>query len=175
MRHPLPIAKSAFPILIRDCTQQDITAVHAIYSAQVLTGTASFEEVPPSIEEMEARRMAVLAHGCPYLVAERAGALVGYAYAASYRTRSAYRFTVENTVYIDPGEARQGSARALMLEVIGRCSRSGFSQMIAVIGDENPPSVAFHTAIGFRVVGRLDKVGFKFGRWLNSTVMQREL
>ena len=167
--------KPASPLLIRDCEPSDMTAVQAIYSDQVLTGTASFEDVPPTLDEMLARRSAALAHGCPYLVAERDGTIVGFAYAGPHRTRPAYRHTVENTVYLDPAATRQGAGRALMAEVIARCGRAGFKQMIAVIGDENPASVAFHAAIGFRVAGRLDKVGFKFGRWLDSTLMQREL
>lgn len=152
-----------------------MAAIQRLYAAEVETGTATFEEEPPSISEMMARRAAVLAHGCPYLVAERAGRLAGFAYAGPFRTRSAYRFTVENTVYVDPAAARTGIARALMEQVIADCRRAGFAQMIAVIGDENPASVGFHASLGFRMVGRMERVGFKLGRWLDTTIMQREL
>ena len=162
-------------VTVRSCTLQDMAEVAAIYAHHVLTGTASFEDIPPSLEEMNARRAAVLAHGCPYLVAERGGRIAGYAYAGEFRTRPAYRFTVENTVYLEPSAARAGVGRVLMNEVIARCGQAGFRQMIAVIGGENPASVAFHAALGFRCVGQMAAVGFKFGRWLDTTVMQRGL
>ena len=149
--------------------------VHKIYAHHVLTGTASFEEVPPTLDEMLTRRAAVLAHGCPYVVAARGDAIVGYAYAGAFRARSAYRFTVENTVYLDPAALRCGIARAMMTEVVAQCDAAGFQQMVAVIGGENPASVVFHAAIGFRTVGHMEAVGFKFGRWLDTTIMQRAL
>ena len=121
------------------------------------------------------RRAVVLAHGCPYVVATRGDIIVGFAYAGAFGSRSAYRFTVENTVYLDPNAARSGIGRLLMERVIADCGSSGFRQMIAVIGDENPASVAFHAALGFSPVGRMQRVGFKFGRWLDTTLMQRGL
>ena len=163
------------PFAIRASHEQDMAEVQKLYAHHVLTGTASFEEAPPTLDEMQARRLAVIAQSCPYLVAEREGIVVGYAYAGAFRTRSAYRFTVENTVYLHPSAMRLGIARALMEEVIVQCALSGYRQMIAVIGDENPASVAFHAALGFRVVGRMEAVGFKFGRWLDTTLMQRGL
>lgn len=162
-------------LLIRACGEADIAAIQAIYAHHVLTGTATFEETPPVLDEMLARRAAILAHGCPYLVAERCGAILGYAYAGQYRPRSAFRHTVESTVYLDPAATRQGAARALMEAVISQCGQAGFRQMIAVITDDNPASLAFHTALGFRHAGQLDQVGLKFGRWLGTTLMQRAL
>jgi L-amino acid N-acyltransferase YncA len=163
------------PPVIRSCDVADMAQVCQLYAREVLTGTASFEETAPSLDEMVARRASVLANGCPYLVAVRGAEVVGFAYAGPFHTRSAFRYTVENTVYVDPVAARAGVARALMAEVIARCTASGFRQMIAVIGGDNPASVAFHSAMGFRLVGRLEKVGFKFGRWLDTTTMQRSL
>jgi L-amino acid N-acyltransferase YncA len=163
------------PLTIRGCGESDLQAVQAIYAHHVLTGTASFEEIAPSVEELHARYKTVHAHGGPYVVAERNGLVVGYAYAGPYHVRSAFRYTVESTVYLDPSATRSGIARALMGVVIAKCESAGFRQMIAVIGGDNPASVAFHAAIGFRTVGKMTDVGFKFGRWLDTISMQRGL
>ena len=163
------------PVQIRAAQDADMIAVQRIYAAEVLAGTASFEEVPPTAAEMMARCAAIRAHDCPFLVADWKGEVAGFAYAGSYRSRSAYRFTVENTVYVAPHAQRSGVARALMERIIMDCETAGFRQIIAVIGDENPASVAFHAAMGYRFAGKLEKVGFKFGRWLDTTTMQLSL
>ena len=163
------------PLIVRAALDADMAAIQRLYAAEVATGTATFEEEAPSVSEMTARRAACVSHGCPYLVAEQAGVVVGFATAGPFRARSAYRFTVENTVYVDPAAARKGVARALMERVIADCRDAGFAQMVAVIGDENPASVGFHTAMGFTLIGRLERVGFKHGRWLDTTLMQRAL
>jgi L-amino acid N-acyltransferase YncA len=149
--------------------------LQAIYAHHVLHGTASFEEQPPALAEMLRRRADVLARGLPYLVAESDGRLVGYSYATPYRARSAYRFSIENSVYVAPGLVRAGIGRALLTELIARCEAGEWRQMIAVIGDSrNAASIALHERLGFRMVGTLRNVGRKFGRWLDTVLMQRE-
>jgi len=162
---------------IRPASLADIPAIAAIYGASVLTGTASFELEPPDETEM-ARRMRTLTDGgFPYLAAEIDGVVAGYAYAGLYRARPAYRFTVEDSVYVAPQAHRRGVGRALLAALIAQCTAAGFRQMIAVIGDSvrQQPSVALHGALGFREAGRLEHVGFKHGRWLDSLLMQRSL
>jgi phosphinothricin acetyltransferase len=162
--------------LVRDAREEDMPDVAAIYAFHVLNGLASFEEEPPSPEEMMRRRTEVLDCGLPYLVAELDGRIVGYSYAALYRARPAYRFTVENSVYIDPRSVRRGIGSALLSQLIMRCEAAGFRQMIAVIGDSgNTASIALHERHGFRHVGNLPSTGFKFGRWVDSVLMQRAL
>ena len=162
--------------LIRDSHAKDLAQVHSIYRFHVLHGLASFEEQPPSIEDIERRRGDVLDRGLPHLVAEAYDEIVGYAYAAPYRTRSAYRFTIEDSVYVDHRRARCGIGRVLLGELIGRCESGPWRQMIAVIGDsDNTPSIALHQRLGFRRVGNLRAVGFKIGRWVDSVLMQRAL
>lgn len=161
---------------IRDSTDADIAAMQRIYAHHVRHGLASFEEEPPSAEEIARRRAAVLAGGYPYLVATLDGAVVGYSYAGPYRPRPAYRHTVENTVYVQEGLARQGVGRALLAALIERCEAGPWRQMIAVIGDTgNTASIRLHATLGFEVVGTLKSVGFKFGRWVDSVLMQRPL
>jgi len=161
--------------IVRDSREDDMAQVLAIYAHHVLHGTASFEEQPPPLDEMLRRRAAVLACGLPYLVAERDGGLVGYSYATPYRARSAYRFSIENSVYVAPGLVRAGIGRALLVELIARCEAGEWRQMIAVIGDSgNAASIALHERLGFRMVGTLRNVGLKFGRWLDTVLMQRE-
>ncbi len=163
-------------ITVRASTDADIPAIAAIYARHVLHGTASFEEVPPDEAEMARRRADILARGLPYLVAECEGRLAGYAYAGLYRTRSAYRFTLENSVYVADGMGRRGIGRALLEPLIGICEAAGYRRMIAVIGDSaNHGSIGLHAACGFRLVGVLPAVGFKFGRWLDSVLMERPL
>jgi L-amino acid N-acyltransferase YncA len=162
--------------LIRDSKDLDIAAVHAIYAYYVLHGSASFEEEPPSAAELARRRADVLGRGLPYLVAEIDDVVVGYAYASPYRARSAYRFSIENSVYVDHRHHRRGIGRALLAALIERCERGAWRQMIAVIGDSaNVSSIALHEQLGFRMVGALRSVGFKFGRWVDTVLMQREL
>ena len=150
--------------------------VQAIYAVHVLKGTASFEEVAPNHEEMCRRREAVLAARLPYLVAERDGEVVGFAYAGRYRPRSAYRYTAEDSVYLDPAATGGGIGRALLARVLELSTASGYREMIAIIGDStNAASIGLHRALGFSHVGTFSRVGFKFGRWLDSVLMQRAL
>lgn len=161
---------------IRNSVVADVAEVHSIYAYHVMHGLASFEEVAPSADELQARREVVLALGLPYLIAEVDGRVVGYAYATPYRARSAYRHSLEDSVYIREGFAGQGVGLALLSELVERCSRGPWRQMIAVIGDSaNAPSIRLHRKLGFREVGTLEAVGFKFGRWVDSVVMQRAL
>lgn len=164
-------------LLLRPAVERDLAAIAAIYDDQVLNGTASYELKPPGQAEMTRRWRALVDRGYPYLVAERGGEVVGYAYAGPYRERPAYRFSVENSVYVAPGAQRAGVGRALMTELIEICERLGFRQMIAVIGGgtEHPASVGLHAAHGFRVVGVIEGSGFKHGRWLDTMIMQRPL
>jgi L-amino acid N-acyltransferase YncA len=163
-------------LTIRDSREEDMKAVQDIYRFHVLHGLASFEEDAPSTTELARRRSDVLARGLPYLIAEWDGEIIGYSYAAPYRARSAYRFTVENSVYIDNRFSRRGVGRALVSALVERCSAGGWQQMIAVIGDSgNTPSIALHETLGFQLVGVLRGVGYKFGRWVDSVLMQRQL
>lgn len=163
-------------MLVRDARDGDMAQIQAIYAYHVLHGSASFEEEAPSLAEMRRRRAEVLARGLPYLVAEIDGRVVGYSYATPYRTRSAYRFSIENSVYVDHARYRAGAGRALLGELIARCERGDWRQMIAVIGDSaHAASIGLHASFGFRNVGTLEAVGFKFGRWLDSVLMQRHL
>ena len=162
--------------IVRDSRAADLPAIHTIYAHHVLHGLASFEEVPPDPEELTRRREDVLARGLPYLVAEIDGAVAGYAYASLYRTRSAYRYTVEDSVYIAHDRSRRGIGRALLAALIPRCEEAGYRQMIAVIGDSaHAASIGLHAAFGFEQVAFLRSVGFKFGRWVDSVLMQRAL
>ena len=162
--------------LIRDSSAADIPAITAIYAHWVTHGLASFEVEPPDLTEMARRRDAVLAAGFPYLVAEAPEGLLGYAYASAYRTRPAYRFSVENSVYVAPGAGRRGIGLALMEEVIAQCTGAGFRQMVAVIGDSgNAASIALHKRAGFTTAGLLKAAGWKHGRWVDSVLMQRPL
>jgi phosphinothricin acetyltransferase len=162
--------------MIRDATEDDLPQIHEIYAHHVLTGLASFEEVPPDVEEMRSRMRAVRGLGAPYLVDERQGRVVGYCYATLYRTRSAYRHTLEDSVYVRDGEGGKGIGEALLRALLDGCARGPWKQVVAVIGDSaNTPSIAVHRKLGFRMVGNLEKVGFKFGRWVDSVLMQREI
>jgi phosphinothricin acetyltransferase len=161
---------------IRPSLKTDIPAITRIYAHAVLYGTASFEIDPPDEAEMARRQAALINEGFPFLVAETDGNVAGYAYAGPYRTRPAYRWTVEDSIYIDPGHHRRGVGRALLDRLIAESEARGFRQMLAVIGDsQNAPSIALHRAAGFRLVGSFENVGFKFGRWLDSVLMQRTL
>jgi L-amino acid N-acyltransferase YncA len=163
-------------LLVRPSREDDIPAITRIYAHHVLHGLASFEEIPPDEPELGRRRGEVLRHGLPYLVVEQDGEVVGYCYAAPYRTRSAYRFTIEDSVYVAPGHVGRGIGRALLRRLIALCKQGPWRQMIAVIGDsENHASIGLHAAEGFRMIGTHPAVGFKFGRWVDSVLMQREL
>ncbi len=163
-------------IRVRDAATADMAAVQAIYAYHVLHGSASFEETPPSVDDMVGRRDAVLKAGLPYLVAELQGHVVGYAYATPYRPRPAYRHTIEDSIYVEHGLNRLGIGRALLVELIQRCEQGPWRQMLAVVGNsENTGSLALHERLGFRIVGTLKSVGFKFGQWVDTVLMQREL
>jgi L-amino acid N-acyltransferase YncA len=163
-------------IVIRATEPADIAAITRIYAHAVRFGTASFEIEPPDEAEMAHRQRALTGGGFPYLVAESDGAVLGYAYAGPYRPRPAYRFSVENSVYVAPEAHRRGVGRALLERLIAEAQARGFRQMIAVIGDsDQAASIALHRAAGFRFVGTIAAVGFKHGRWLDSVLMQREL
>jgi L-amino acid N-acyltransferase YncA len=162
--------------IIRPATAADIAAITAIYRPAVLTGTASFELDPPGEDEMLRRFRAIVDAGYPYLVAELDGRIAGYAYANAYRTRPAYRFTVEDSVYIAPDAQGKGVGRALLDRLIATCRRDGFRLMIAVIGDSSQfASVNLHRRAGFRFCGTIHSVGYKFGRWLDSVIMELPL
>ncbi len=160
---------------IRSSEVKDIPQIQSIYSHHVLTGTASFEITPPDVAEMISRRAAVVAKGLPYLVAARGDEILGYAYATMYRPRPAYRFTVEDSVYIREGIHGKGIGKALLQAVIDHCTASGYRQMLAVIGDASPPSVALHRSLGFELAGTFKAFGFKFGAWRDTAMMQRQL
>ncbi len=161
---------------IRPAEPTDFPSIAAIYGEAVATGTASFEIDPPDREEMARRHAAVTAAGFPWLVADAGGEILGYGYVSFYRTRPAYRFTVENSIYVAPAAKRRGVGRALLAELIARAEADGFRRMIAVIGDSaNAASIGLHTELGFRPAGVLPSVGWKHGRWLDSVLMQRPL
>jgi len=163
-------------VTIRPATPADIPAITRIYEHAVRHGTASFELEAPDEAEMLRRMRALVDDGFPYIAAEVDGLLAGYAYAGPYRPRRAYRFSVEDSIYIDPGAQRRGVGRALLEHLIDACERRGFRQMVAVIGDSaQTPSIELHRAAGFRMVGAVENVGYKFDRWLDSVVMQRAL
>lgn len=166
------------PVSIRPAAAADIPAITAIYADAVLHGTASWELAPPDEAEMLRRHEAILAGGYPYLVAERDGILLGYAYAGAYRPRPAYRATVENSIYIAPDAQGAGVGSALLEALMCACTKSGFRQMIAVIGDGTGASVGsrrLHERAGFHLIGVAEKVGYKHGRWLDQMLMQKEL
>jgi phosphinothricin acetyltransferase len=163
-------------VVIRPATPADIPAIARIYAEAVEHGTASFELDPPEEAEMAQRMQSLADGGFPYLAAGVDGVLVGYAYAGPYRPRLAYRFSVEDSIYVDPGAHRKGIGRALLSRLIEESERRGYRQMIAVIGDSaQMPSIELHRAAGFRMIGAIENVGFKFGRWLDTVLMQREL
>ena len=163
-------------VSIRPATPADVPAITRIYAHAVKHGTASFELEPPDEAEMARRLRTLLDSGYPYIVAEIDDALAGYAYAGPYRPRPAYRFSVEDSIYVDPNAQRRGVGRALLEHLIEECERRGFRQMIAVIGDSaQAPSIELHRALGFRMIGAVENVGYKFGRWLDSVNMQRAL
>jgi L-amino acid N-acyltransferase YncA len=164
------------PLSIRPANPADIPAITRIYAHAVQHGTASFELDSPDEAEMTRRMTALLDGGFPYLAANEGGELLGYAYAGPYRTRPAYRFTVEDSIYIAPQSQRRGVGRALLDALIAESEKRGFRQMLAVIGDSaQTASIELHRAAGFRMVGTFENVGYKFGRWLDSVLMQRAL
>jgi L-amino acid N-acyltransferase YncA len=163
-------------IVVRDASEADMAAVRDIYAHYVLHSLATFEETPPTLEDMLARRRASVDLGLPYLVAATGADISGFAYAAAYRSRPAYRFTVEDSVYVADGLGGQGVGSALLGELIARCEGGPWRQMLAVVGDSaNSGSVALHRRFGFELAGTLRSVGFKHGRWVDTPILQRAL
>jgi L-amino acid N-acyltransferase YncA len=161
---------------IRPTTAADLPSITEIYEHAVRFGTATFELIPPDLAEMTRRFRALMDGGFPYLIAAVDGSVVGYAYASPYRPRPAYRFTVENSVYLQPAVHRHGIGLRLLQHLIGECESRGYRQMIAVIGDSaNAGSIGVHRRCGFQMIGTHPNVGFKFGRWLDTVMMQRAL
>jgi L-amino acid N-acyltransferase YncA len=161
---------------IRPTLEADLPAITAIYQQAVREGTATFELEPPDLVEMTRRYRTLVDGGYPYFVAVLDGRVAGYAYAGAYRPRPAYRFTVENSIYLDPVFHRRGIGALLLERLVMECEARGFRQMIAVIGDSaNAGSIGVHTKGGFRMIGTHPNVGLKFGRWLDTVMMQRDL
>lgn len=161
---------------IRPAIEADLPFVTKIYAHAVLHGTATFELTPPDLAEMTRRYRVLMDGAFPYLVAVLDGIVVGYAYAGAYRPRPAYRFTVENSIYLDPAIHRRGIGMKLMRRLIDDCETRGYRQMIAVIGDSaNAGSIGMHRACGFQMIGTHPNVGLKFGRWLDTVMMQLAL
>lgn len=161
---------------IRPAREADLPAITAIYDREVRENTATFELTPPDLAEMTRRFRALQDAGFPYLAAALESDVLGYAYASSYRPRPAYRFTVENSVYLAPSAQRRGIGTQLLQRLIVECEARGHRQMIAVIGDSaNAASVALHARTGFAMIGTHPNVGLKFGRWLDTVMMQRAL
>lgn len=163
--------------IVRDAADADLPAITALYGREVVGGTATFELEPPSLAEMTARRRAVIGHGLPWLAAEIDGVFAGYAYASPFRPRPAYRFGVEVSVYVEEAARGRGVARALMAELTNRVRAMGLRHMIAAISDSqsSAASIAAHRRAGFEIVGVYRQVGWKFERWLDVTLMQRDL
>ena len=163
-------------LIIRASQDGDVAAIAAIYGHHVGHGVGTFEETPPAVDEIARRRHAIVALGLPYLVAERGGGVVGYCYAGPYRPRSGYRFTLEDSVYVDAAETGRGIGRTLLTAVLARATELGYRQMVAVIGGSDTwPSIRLHERLGFAHVGTFAAVGFKFGRWVDTVLMQRPL
>ena len=163
-------------ILVRSAVEVDLDRITVIYADAVEHGTASYELEPPTRSEMGARFAALIDSQYPYIVAEADGVVVGYAYASAFRPRPAYRFTVENSVYLRPATHRRGVGFQLMQRLIAACEARGYRQMIAVIGDSaNAGSIGVHAKCGFQMIGTHPNVGLKFGRWLDTVMMQRAL
>jgi phosphinothricin acetyltransferase len=163
-------------MIIRPATEQDAQALAAIYGHAVLHGFGTFEEEPPTAADMESRRSAIAGRGLPYLVAEEAGTVLGFAYAGPFRPRAAYRYTLEDSVYVAPDAAGRGVGKALLTAIIAACEALGVRQLIAVVGDSgNSASLALHRSLGFEQTGIGHSVGFKHGRWVDIVQLQKPL
>lgn len=163
-------------IAIRNVCDEDMPAIQAIYALQVLHGVSSWENEPPSLKEMVKRKEAINQSGFPYRVAVRGNEVLGYAYASAYRNRPAYRYTVENSIYLADSVQRTGLGQRLLKDLIVACTALGFRQMIAVVGDSgNTMSIDFHKKMGFEQVGLIKSIGYKFNGWLDSVVLQLTL
>ena len=163
-------------MLVRLAAPQDLPAIQSIYAHHVLHGLASFEEEAPPLAEMRRRYEEVTGSGLPYLAAEENGEILGYGYCTLYRSRSAYRYTLEDSIYVKQGNQGKGVGKAVLGELIARCTALNYRQIIAVIGDSaNTASIAVHASLGFVRAGNLRSTGFKFGRWVDSVLMQLPL
>ena len=161
---------------VRDALEADMAAVRDLYGHYVLHSLATFEETPPTLDDMLARRRASVDLGLPYLVAEGGGAIAGFAYAGLYRSRPAYRYGIEDSVYVADSQTGRGIGSALLGELIARCERGPWRQMVAVVGDSaNSGSIALHRRFGFQLVGTLRSVGLKHGQWVDTPILQRGL
>lgn len=163
-------------MLVRPAATQDLPAIQSIYAYHVLNGLASFEEEAPPLAEVQRRYEDVTRQGLPYLVAEEKGEVLGYGYCTLYRTRSAYRHTLEDSIYVKHGKQGKGVGKAVLAELIARCTTLNYRQVIAVIGDSaNAGSIAVHASLGFVRCGTLRSSGYKFGRWVDTVFMQLPL
>jgi len=161
---------------IRPALPADMEAIQAIYAHHVLTGIATFEEAPPDVGEMQLRHARIVEAGLPYLAAEHDGTVMGYSYAAAYRPRPAYRYTIEDSVYVAEGCDGRGVGSALLAALVARCDQGPWRQMVAIIGNSaNHASIALHARAGFDTVGTIRAAGFKLGRWVDTVIMQRAL
>ncbi|MFC5520902.1 GNAT family N-acetyltransferase [Polaromonas jejuensis] len=162
--------------LIRPSRDEDIPAITAIYAHHVLHGTGTFETEPPSVADMTARRADVLSKGLPYLVAEQHGKIAGFAYGNWFKPRPAYRYSVEDSIYLAPELHRQGLGRALLAELLARCEAVGIRKVMAIVGDSaNAGSIGVHRALGFTQVGLIEACGWKFGAWRDIVILQKTL
>ena len=163
-------------MIIRPATEHDADVLAAIYGHAVLHGLGTFEEEPPSPADMEGRRRLIANHGLPYLVAEDSGQVMGFAYAGPFRPRAAYRYTLEDSVYVSPDAVGRGVGKALLMAIIAACEALGVRQLIAVVGDSgNAASLALHRSLGFEQTGIGHSVGFKHGRWVDIVQLQKPL
>ena len=172
----MTLEKSPSGVILRPSTEADLSAIQAIYAHAVLHGTGTFETDVPDVPEMRRRRTEVLSRSLPWLVAEREGEVLGYAYANYFRPRMAYRFCLEDSIYLAPSAQGQGVGGLLLAELVARCEALGARQMLAVIGDAaNLGSIGVHRSLGFADAGVLKSAGWKFGRWLDVVLMQKQL
>jgi L-amino acid N-acyltransferase YncA len=162
--------------IVRPAAAADVGAIHAIYAHHVAHGFGTFEEVAPDVADMARRFQDVVGPGFPYLVAERAGNVIGYAYAAPFRARSAYRYALEDSIYVSPDATGQGVGRLLLGQLIKVCEAADFRQIVAVIGDSaNLPSIALHKSLGFSDAGVLSDIAYKRRRWVDAVILRRQL
>jgi L-amino acid N-acyltransferase YncA len=163
-------------LILRPSTDADLTAITAIYAHHVLHGTGTFETTPPTETEMATRRADVLARGLPYLVAENEGRVIGFAYCQWFKPRPAYRYSAEDSIYLDPDAAGQRIGNKLLAQLVKHAEAAGVRKLIAVIGDSgNVPSIGVHRSMGFRHVGTIESCGWKFGRWLDIVLMDKSI
>ncbi len=161
---------------VRSAAQGDLAAIQSIYAHHVLHGLATFEEVPPDVEEMRRRYQDLTGRGLPYLVAVERSEILGFGYCTPYRARSAYRFALEDSIYVKDGHLGKGIGSRILGDLVRLCEGLGYRQVIAAIGDSaNAASIGLHARHGFLRVGTLRSSGYKFGRWVDTVLMQRPL